>query len=326
MNAKGHALHEYAIALGLLAVVAIGALQLLGWNINNLFASTTSSKTTSETEKLFSLIGASTGQKSGKAPLQASVIPQNVSLKIDPVTGKVMITDNSGGEKNSTSVDGGTLIEGAAQALAKLQNMTLSNGQPLPDDIKALLQKLSAQGGQIGQFYSQFETSQDAINQLNQAISKQTAQGQFTGPPYYSPDLVSEAIGYTDQYIQFSQTYQQLQTKLTALAKTDPAAASIQKSMNDYAGAITNTAHENMGQPLFSALHIDRAQDSDLAAALKNNPTANQYFQLLNTQTANMSPAERETYFQQTILTIGEQLKVGTPITSSDLSISLVTP
>lgn len=327
MKPKGQALHEYAIALALLAIVSVGALKLLGWNISSLFARTTSAQTVSQTDQLFSLIGAQAeGSNQGSsqaAQFSASTVPQNVLLKIDPATGKVMISDQSGGEKNSTSVDGGALISGASQALASLANTTLANGEPLPDDIQALIQKLSASGGQIGQYYQDFEANQQAIAQLTQAIVQQNALGEYGGPPYYPPELVTQTIGYTEQYIQFSQTYHQLEAKLAGLAKNDPAAAALQQKMSAYAGAISTTAHENVGQPFFQDMHIERVQTADLAAALRSNPVAAQYFQSMNTQTASMSPAERDAFFQQSILTLGEQMKVGTPIDGQGMTVAL---
>lgn len=326
MKRKGQALYEYAIALGLLAIVSIGALQLLGWNVNNLFGQATSARTVSQTDQLFSLIGASSQGSGQPAQLKAANIPQNVLLKIDPDTGKVLISDQSGGEKNSTSVDGAAFITGASQALADLSKTTLANGEPLPDDIQALLKKLSASGSQLGQYYSAFEANQDAIAQLSQAMTQQQQAGQFSGPPYYPAELVTQTIGYTEQYIQLSQTYHQLEAKLGTLAQNDPAVAELKQKISSYAGAISTTAHENVGQPFFSDMHIEHVQSADLMAALRDNPTAAQYFQQVNSQTAHMPPAEREAYFQQSILTIGEQMKVGAPIDGQGMSIALAPP
>lgn len=325
MGNKGQALHEYAIALSLIALLSLGALKLLGWNIGNLLQRSTSAETVQKTDQLFSLVDVSVKSGgSGVQPLtaQASTPPASVSLKLDPATGQVVINSTSSGEKNSTSVDGGTVMSLAAQQLAQLANTKLANNQPLPDDIQALLKQLSLTGTNLSGYFSQLEAYQKQLGQFNQVIDQQNAQGQFSGPPYYDAKVVSQAIGYTNQYVQLSAVYQQLSAKLAALPPGDPAVAVLQQQVSDYTGAISSMAHDNVGGPLFSQIHIEHVNPGDLAAALQSSPATAPYFQSLSVQSANMTPAQRETFFQQSIVAMGEQMKVGTPI-SGDQGVQL---
>ena len=322
MGNRGQVLHEYAIALALIALLSVGALKLLGGNISNLFQQSTSAEATQKTEQLYSLVGASL-KNGNNATTQstnassASSQPSKVTLKIDPATGQVVIQDATGSNTNFTSLDGGTVMSLAAQQLALLANTKLAGNQPLPNDMQMLLKQLSQTGTNLSGYFDELDTVRQQLVPFNKVIDQQNAQGQFSGPPYYDATMVNQVIAYTNQDIQFSALYQQLSSQLDTLPASDPAVIALKKQVDDYTGAISSISQDNVGAPFFSELHIEHVNSSDLTTALQNNSATAPYFQLLNDQSANMAPAEREVFFQQAIVSMGKQMQVGTPITDS---------
>jgi Flp pilus assembly pilin Flp len=316
LKQSGQSLQEYAIAIALIAVVAIGGLKLLGGNISNLFGTIGKPKAQNDVQHLYALIGAD-----GRG--NATDNPQGVTnalLKLNPVTGRVEITSTTGGVTNATSADG--VMNTVSLALAQLAATRMGNGQPLPDDIQQLLRKLSATGTDMGSLYGQIEQQQAAFDATNQVIQQQIAQGKYGGPPYYDSSYVQMTVNNANNYLTFAQTYQQLSEKLAGMAQTDPAVAALQQKVSSYAGAISGITFNNLAQPTFSSFHIDNVKTSDLLSSLSSAPLALQYFAPVATQTVLASPASRDSTFQQSFLSIGQQMQAGTPI-NADTGLSL---
>lgn len=318
---EGQALHEYAIAIALIAIVGIGGLKLLGFDFSNLIGSVSNTKTQNDVQQLYSLVGAdvhggattTTGTSGGTT---------TVSLKINPKTGLVEVLNTTGGATNVTSIDGSNLIANVSMELALLSNTRTSSNQPLPDNIQQLLKQLSTYGTQLSANYSTIVSLKPSFDKTNAAYAVALAKGAPT--PNYNPKIVQATVSDTNTYLNFATTYQQLQQELTTLAKTDPAMAALQTQVADYSGSISGLTYSNVAVPTFSQFHINAVDPITLMSSLSKAPLANQYFTQAATAAAKLPPSQQEQFFQQSFVNGAQQTQVGTPIdAATGLSIAI---
>lgn len=311
MRHSGQALHEYAIVLVLVTILCVGALKLLGRDIRNLLDRGDTSRSGS-VQDLYALIGTPVNGQS-QASVPQSIIPDGATLGINPANGQITLLESgNGGSQNSSSAEGSQVVLALADRLGDLTGYRTEDGEPLPDDVQALLRQLSASGKQMGMFYSAYQGQQDAFSALNNRISQAQLNGQYEGGPYYDGEFVGQAIGYTEQYMTFSETFHQLSGKL----ENNPAYRDLQKQVADYAGGLSGMAHKNVGLPIFSEFHVSNIRPQDLQTAFASNPNTARQFRMLESATANNTAPVREKIFQQGIVAMGQQMQVGTPITA----------
>ncbi len=320
---SGNAVHEYAIVLSLVAALSIGVLKVTGGNLQQLLGNADASHNPN-TQTLFALIGAKI--KPGNTPdpsiqpNQSSNQPQQVTLKLDATTGQLTVVDGNNAGLNTSSVDGSVLVTRMSDVLDSLSHSKTVSGAPLPNDIQALLRQLSATGKSLGEFQQTFQNNQTHLTILNEEIARQQSSGQFQGEPYYNADFVQGTVRYTEDYMVFSNTYQQLADKLAA----DPAYATLGKKVADLAGGINSMTSQTVGTPLFSDLHITHVNPQDLQTALAQNPLAAKQFNKLDALTGSLPPTMQDSLFSNGVLTLSKQLAVGTPITvNQSLAINL---
>lgn len=311
-KSNGQALHEYAIAIALIALLAVGALQLLGWNISNLFIQAADGRN-SETSQLMNLVG-SGGQKSKPA-----INLSHVTLQIDPKTGQMLIQDTGSGGKNATSIDGGVLIAAASDKLDELSRLRTYNGKPVPEDISKLIKQLSEIGDKLGIAHDKYTTNRPAIDQLNDAITAAQQEGRYGDPPY-PIRIIDQVAQYAENSIQFYSIYSQIQ----GMIAQNPELSGLQGQVSDLAGAISAVTYNNVGKPFLGQVHTESILPNDLAVALQNAPTTAQYLQQLESASEGMPPAQREAFYRQTMLGLVEGFQTGTPVSEgSGLTLNL---
>jgi hypothetical protein len=313
-------LHEYAIIIALLAIVSIGALNLLGNNLSNLLGQFSNPNNQNDAKQLYALVDANIGGNGGSKATAA----RTVQIKVNAQTGQVNIVDTNSGGTNVTSVDGDDVINGASLALAQLANTKMGNGEDMPDDIQAMIRQLASNGTNLGGMYRSLQDGQQDFFAVTKQIEAQAKEGKYGGPPYYDSTFVGLMIQHTDQYIQLSQTYQKLDQRLAELAKTDSSMAKLQDQISGYAGAITGINHNTIGVPTFGQFSIDNVRPTDLMASLSQAPAAMKLFAPVAEQTQTMPPEVRKAIFQKSFVGLGQQMLSGKPINSEEgLSISL---
>lgn len=339
---SGQSLGEYGLAIALLAILGVTALTVLGGNIRSLFLNAEASLNPQGKLALSMDPQKKYQQTNGTPPFTAAgsslpvaagshsagdnrTFPDQVTLSIDPQTGQLKLADEaSGGGKNSTSVDGGTLIAALADRLNHLVDFKTPDGETVPSELQTMLHTLSIQGSDMGTFYQDFQKNKDRIGAFQKLIAEQTAAGQLEGPPYYSSQLAESTIQYADNYIHFAQIYGKLAPQIDAMAKQNPDFLPLQQDLANYAGALSATTHHYIGQGFLGSVAINRVNPSDLATGLQKNPHAAPYFQQLSNTMASLPPAQRNTYFQKAIVGLGASLQVGTPVVSeSPLKLAL---
>lgn len=311
MRQSGQALQEYAIVLILIAVLCMGVLGLLGGDIRALLNRGDVSRNSS-VQELYALIGTPVNGKA-QASAGAQSLPDGATLGIDPANGQITLLESgNGGSQNSSSAEGSQIVAILADRLGSLAAYRTEDGEPLPDDVQALLRQLSASGRKMGAFYEQYEQQQDAFSALNHQISQAQMNGQYEGGPYYDSEFVGQAIQYTEQYMTFSGTFQQLSGKLA----NNPAYKDLQKQVADYAGGLSGMTHKNVGLPIFSEFHVSNIRPQDLQKAFASNPNTAKQFKSVEAATINQPAPVREKIFQKSITALGQHLQVGTPITA----------
>src|SRR5687767_10998897 len=118
---NGQTMHEYGIILALIAILCIATLTLLGKNVSQLLGKVANQASmiasgqfgsNDEAANPHSAKNASQGEghiqppTTTGGPSKIAAMPSEVSLKIDPQTGQVVVTGSGTADKNATSVDG----------------------------------------------------------------------------------------------------------------------------------------------------------------------------------------------------------------------------
>ncbi len=299
-HAIGHAIHEYALGIGLVAVLAILALNFLGFSVSDLMAGN-NDKTVTGADKLYQMIGTNAGGTTSGG----STGGKAVSVQVDPKTGKVTFMSANGSNVNTTSVDG---MKGMANGLEELATQTQVNGQPLPNDVQAMLKELSSMGESMADLVAYYENARPGLDQLNGVIEQQMANGQYTGQPMYPQEAILNSMAMTETMARFQDVYNKLQGRLGS----DPALANLKQKVDGYAAGISNTAFNNMGEPVMGNVHIDRVDlQTAIAAAQKYPDTAGKLVSLMN-QASGMSPAEKDAFVRQHATRLNQSTVVGT--------------
>lgn len=327
----GHTTVEYAICLSLLAVLALASLKLLGGNINNLLGATTSGKSASQINQLYALIGAnpniggSSGSTGGtNTPSVVAGVGNKIQLHIDPSTGQVIMTDTTGGSKNTTSVDGSTSMVMISKQLGLLADVKLANNHPLPSEVQALIKQLMLDGINLSNAFNGSLGVMDQYNAINAANT-----GKTSGFESY-PGAVVQTLGNNlSQGIQFQNDYNRLNTLLNALAKTDPTVQSrLIDPISQLAGGLSSIPYNAYGKNLASDFNINAASTSDLVNVYQTNPLIGTVIPMSTViSSVSMDPASRDRFIQDKLTTVAQSVVVGTiPTGNSAISIDLAMP
>lgn len=329
MKSIGHTTTEFAICLALLGILSIGSLKLLGGNISDLLGAFTKGPTITKTDQLFSLIGASTNINSsgsntpGILP-NAPVVTASLQLKLDPNTGQVLVTDTTGGSKNTTSVDGSTAMPLMAQQIGLLANVKLANGQPLPTDLKRQILQLMQDG--IG-LSNAANGSTSVLEEFNTVNASNT--GKTSGFTAY-PDTVVAALGTNlSAGMKFQQDFNGLKGLITNLAQTDPRLINnLLTPLSQLAGAISSVAYNGQGKELATNFNINAANTSTLLKVYQDNPLLEQGIPVVDViQSASLPPEQRGSVMQKSLTDLTQSTLVGTPITAGNpVNIALALP
>jgi hypothetical protein len=314
LKQNGQSAVEYGIALALVVVLAIGALSMMGKNIQDLLGYANASiqdKVSKPLAQNAAMRGANgkTGGPTGSG--QALAGTGGVNLSVDSATGEVMINGVPLSDKNATSVDGGTLIKAMADQLGALSNWHSSSGEPLPPDAAALLQKLKASGQDMSVLAKNYEDPQAMaqLQQLQSVMAQQMRNGQYTGQPVYPDSVVNSMVHYGDQYAAFSQTYQQLDAVLDRLPPDSPDTVALKQQISAYGTTLQNMVHQGIGT-FFNDFHMTRVPPASLQAAMQNNPNAAGFFSQINAATAGLPDSAKDQYFQVAATNLGNQMLV----------------
>jgi len=328
LNAKGHTTAEYAICLGLLAVLAMGSLKLLGGNIMAVLQAPISGSAQAKTSQLYALIGANAGNSTpanSKVTTGGASSPATLQLTIDPNTGSVLTTtETTGGSKNTTSVPGDQAISLLAQQLKQLADSPLPNGQPIPDNIHELILKLMQDGVYLSNGYNIISELMPSFNAINAANEGKTSNLQ----PY--PGSMTIALGATlGNGVQFQQDYLMLHAALVDLAKSDPSLnASLISPVEQLAGGISSIAYNNLGKPFTENFNANAASTTDLMTAYTQNPSLLQVVSpnILATTLA-LPPSQSGPAIQSLLSNAALNTQVGfPPSTGSPVSLNIDMP
>lgn len=305
----GHTLSEYGLALALLVLLALGGLTLLGGNVKNLLSSD-NSKMQNDSQKLYGLVGASSGGGGSGAG------GGSTTLSFNPKTGQVTISGGAGGTgTNATSTDGVEKL--LADKLGAMAQTTV-NGKALPSDVQQDFAKLQQIGDQLADFQSWYQQNKSQLDGITAQIGPQIKAGTYAGQPVYSQTSIDKTVQYAANYIDFKTAYDSLNGKLSTLAAGSPEYAAMQQQVTGYAQMLSNMVDANAGQKIFGTFYMDGAPMSQVNAALAQNPSAQNAF--VSSGLAALSQPDavtRNNTFQTAILNIGQQNLVGGPITTA---------
>lgn len=249
---SGQSLSEYAILGGLIAVVAIPALMMLGGSVSQNLG------TVKPMDPMQTIVGGGDANINTVAPPvtvsqpNASPNPGNPGVisgsgwqaKYDPATGQIIyaMPQSGGGGTNTASVSGiiESLDEAAAMSramvpiLASISDQADANGEPLPENIRVLLNQLAQHGYQMA--------AEEKV-----LVDEVTRNGIVDSNLDY---LISNATDLKASNQNFSAAYEDVMQ----LLRSKPEYNEVAKMLNAYSGVITYTAYDHFISPAKDAI------------------------------------------------------------------------
>ena len=225
---NGQSLGEYALLLGLIALIAIPALILFGGNLSDLFtnikpggANVLSGPSSAALAPATSAPATTTAPAAGSAPVVASSAPVSsptaqMTASYDPKTKQItfQVSDGSSSGKTTTGAQG---TEMASLALIQLAHTATKDDGTLADPgILNLISQLGKQGQLIGN----------------------NEQG-ITATPLSSPWMQQT---YNSGIFSNYQQYVNIYNQLDAAVKNDPSYSKLFQQVNDLSGVVGTTA------------------------------------------------------------------------------------
>jgi hypothetical protein len=326
---QGHTTTEYAICIGLLCLLAVGGLKLLGTNISALLYMPVSASTNQQSSRLYSLIGSQAGGgvsginlKAAAAPVSQVVDIKSLQLQINPATGQIVTSDTTGGGKNTTSVAGDQAMRLLAQQLGQIAKSTLPNGQPMPDQVQALLMKLMQDGTNLADNYGETLALRPQFDAINAANAGKTKELQM-----YPGDMMQALGDSLEKSLQFQQDYEALSTVLNDMAKSNPTLnETLIKPIDQVAGSISSMQYENVGKAFVENMNPQAILTSDLLEIYQQSPSIQNAVPPAEMMNAMGLPEDKAaSAIQQLIADAAQNAVVGTRPTCEPVTIA-VTP